>query len=69
MDTTTIELTATFDGPSWVHASYDVLQREQISPNKLAYNANLTTLCVIVKWSSGGDFALSQGALNYLLKD
>jgi len=59
---------ATFDSKSWAYASPEVCKRELIFPNTLAYNASLATLCVIVKRSSGGDFALSEGALNYLLK-
>jgi len=58
----------TFDSTDWVYASYDVCKRERISPNTLAYNESSATLAVIVKRSSGGDFALSSGALNYLLK-
>ena len=48
-------------------ASTDFCKRDQISPNRLAYNKSSGTLAVIVKRSSGGDFALSQGGLNYLL--
>ena len=48
-------------------ASTDFCKRDQISPNRLAYNKSSGTLAVIVRRSSGGDFALSQGALNYLL--
>ena len=52
---------ATFDSTSWDYAPHSVLQRERIFPNTLAYNESSATLCVIVKRSSGGDFALSQG--------
>ena len=56
-----------FDRAAWMFASTDPCKREQISPNRLAYNKSSGTLAVIVKRSSGGDFALSQGGLNYLL--
>ena len=50
-----------FDSAAWMFASTDLCKREQISPNRLAYNKSSGTLAVIVKRSSGGDFALSQG--------
>jgi hypothetical protein len=53
----------------WVYAPDDIHQREKISPNHLVYHKSSETLAVFVKRSHrGGDFALSQGGLNYLLK-
>ena len=51
-----------------VYAPIEVCKREQIFPNALAYNESNMTLAVIVKRSSGGDFAFGQGGLNYLRK-
>jgi hypothetical protein len=59
---------ATFDSTSWAYAPIEFCKRELIFPNTLAYNESNTTLCVIVKRSGGGDFALSKGGLDYLLK-
>jgi hypothetical protein len=58
----------TFDNTAWVFASADLCKSERIFPNTLAYNASDATLAVFVKRSSGGDFALSQGGLDYLLR-
>ena len=65
MDQQTVD---NFDSAAWMFASTDLCKREQISPNRLAYNKSSATLAVIVKRSSGGDFALSQGGLKYLLE-
>ena len=56
-----------FDSAAWKFASTDLCKRKKISPNRLAYNKSSGTLAVIVRRSSGGDFALSQGGLDYLL--
>ena len=58
----------TFDSAAWMFASIILCKRERISPNRLAYKKSSGTLAVIVKRSSGRDFALSEGALIYLLK-
>ena len=57
----------TFDGASWVHAPSKFASVRKYCPT-LGYNESSATLCAIVKRSSGGDFALGQAALNYLLK-
>src|SRR6267143_6791507 len=54
---------------SWMFASVDVLHRERIAPNRLAYNKSSGTLAVVVKRSRrGDDLLLSQGAIDYLPK-
>lgn len=59
----------TFDPAAWMFASYELCKREQIAPNRLAYNKSSGTLAVFVKQSRrGDDFALSGGGLTYLRK-
>ena len=43
-------------------------KREQISPNRLAYNKSSDTLAVFVRRASRGDCAFSKGGLDYLDK-